>query len=239
MKISGGKPADYGQELVKRRFRLTSKRIKLEGKKMLDFGCGNGAQTVEFANSKCTIDAVDINKKAVKILKDFASTHNLNNINAMNYNGKKLPINSNSIDVVISFEVLEHVENEVESLSEIYRVLKPKGELVISVPNKWWIFDTHGAYLPVLQWNRVPFFSWLPRFIHSKIAKARIYTKHQIIKLLEENRFNIINSTYITAPMDVIKNYLIKKYFRKLIFRGDETKCAFKSAAILVHAQKN
>ena len=45
--IARGKPADYGQEIVKRRFRLTAQRLELGNKTVLDFGCGNGALALE------------------------------------------------------------------------------------------------------------------------------------------------------------------------------------------------
>lgn len=238
MNTSRGKPAKYGQEIVKRRFRITSNRINLNGKKILDFGCGDGAQTIEIAKSNVTIIAVDIDYDDIQAFKEHISLNKINNITAIKYDGKTLPIKSNSIDLVVSYEVLEHVHNESDSLQELYRVLKQGGEILVSVPNKWWLFETHGAYLPILQWNRAPFFSWLPHSIHSKFAKARIYKKKEIVKLLIANGFLIKNCTYITAPMDVIKNKIIKKLLRKLIFRDDETRCAFLSTAILVHGQK-
>jgi len=238
MKISGGKPADYGQEIVKRRFRLTRDSVKLEGKKILDFGSGNGAQTVEFANSDCTIFALDINGDSLEVLKNIAVKEKYKDIHVIDYDADIIPLKTNSIDLVISYEVLEHVRNENESLSELYRVLKPGGEMVFSVPNKWWIFETHGAYLPILPWNRIPFFSWLPKFIYSKYAKARTYTKHSIKRIFERNGFSVINSIYITAPMDVVKNKLIKKILKETIFYGDKTICPFKSTAILIHVKK-
>lgn len=238
MKIARGKPVKYGQEIVKRRFRITSNRINLNGKKILDFGCGNGVQTIEIAKTSATIIAVDIDYNDIQTFKEHISLNNINNITAIKYDGKILPIKSNSIDLVLSYEVLEHVHSESDSLQELYRVLKQGGEILISVPNKWWLFETHGAYLPILPWNRVPFFSWLPHSIHSKFAKARIYKKKEIVKLLLANGFLIKNCAYITAPLDVIKNKNLKKILRKLMFRGDETRCAFLSTAILVHGQK-
>lgn len=53
------------------------------------------------------------------------------------YDGKVFPFEDNSFDSVISNEVLEHVFNPSEHLSEIYRVLKPGGNLLITVPFLW------------------------------------------------------------------------------------------------------
>src|SRR5258707_13008782 len=53
--IARGKPADYGQEIVKRRFRLTVAWLDFAGKRVLDFGCGNRAQTSEFLSTGSTL----------------------------------------------------------------------------------------------------------------------------------------------------------------------------------------
>ena len=47
----------------------------------------------------------------------------------------ELPFPSDSIDLVICSEVLEHLDNYSEALSEIYRVLKPHGKFLASVPS--------------------------------------------------------------------------------------------------------
>jgi len=236
--VAKGKPADYGQLIVKRRFRLTKAALPLQDKKILDFGCGNGAQTIEFVDEKCNITAIDINPHALAVFDAYIKNHEISNITTRKYDGSKLPFPDAHFDAVISYEVLEHVQDEHESLAEIYRVLKPKGEIVLSVPNKGWIFETHGARLPVLPWNRVPFFSWLPHAIHGRFAKARIYRKKDIRQVLERNKFSVRDTHYITAPMDVIKSPRIQRFLRRHIFKNDSTRSSILATALLVHARK-
>jgi hypothetical protein len=107
-----------------------------------------------------------------------------------------------------------------------------------SVPNKWWIFETHGARLPLLPWNRVPFFSWLPRPLHGRWANARIYTKRRIKKLLETHGFEVLSMQYVTAPMDVVKWKPLKNFLRKFVFNSDTTRVPFKAVSIFISARK-
>lgn len=236
--VGRGKPADYGQEIVKRRYRLTVARLDFNNKRVLDFGCGNGAQTIEFLDAGCKIIAVDIDRHDLSTLIEKLQMHADSSIVPVQYDGHSLPIPSESIDIVMSFEVMEHVTDECQALREIYRVLKPGGEMILSVPNKAWIFETHGANLPLLPWNRVPFFSWMPRAIHARFAKARIYRKQDIVKLLSSHSFTVTESSYVTAPMDVVKLTWLKTFLRTTIFSGDTTVIPFFSTSILVHCKK-
>ena len=140
-------------------------------------------------------------------------------------------------DRIISFEVIEHLSDE-SGIKYYIDSLKDDGVLAISVPNKWWIFETHGAKLPLLPWNRVPFFSWLPRPIHEKYANARIYTKKRIRTVLENHGFTIIDCQYIMAPMDVLSEGKLKNWIIKHIFNLDTTKISFKATSIFVVAKK-
>jgi hypothetical protein len=106
--------------------------------------------------------------------------------------------------------------------------------LAISVPNRWWVFETHGAALPLLKWNRVPFFSWLPKPLHDRWARARIYSRREIVRKLGAAGFRVEFSLYITAPMDVVKNPAVQGMLRRVIFRGDRTALPILSTAVLV-----
>lgn len=233
---SHGKPAEYGAEIIRRRFRLTAERVELKGKIVLDFGSGTGAQTLAFADSGCSIVAVDVHIEHLKTLTDHAV--GTEDLLAILYDGRHLPIATGTIDGVVSYDVLEHVADESQALREVHRVLKPGGFFVVSVPNKAWIFETHGAKLPLLPWNRVPFFSWLPRSIHSRFANARIYRKRDIVSLLAANSFEIMEALYITAPLDVLRHEGVKKVLQSTIFRGETTPWTLLSTTILVHARK-
>jgi 2-polyprenyl-3-methyl-5-hydroxy-6-metoxy-1,4-benzoquinol methylase len=236
--LARGKPAEYGQEIVKRRFRLTASMVELGGKRVLDFGCGNGAQTLEFLRSGCRITAVDIDFNDLGLLSGYLKSLRVDSVLPIQYDGSHLPIRSGSIDVVVSYEVLEHVRSESQTLHELHRVLRSDGMMVVSVPNKRWVFETHGANLPLLPWNRVPFFSWLPTPIHRRLAKARIYRKTDITRLLSSHGFEVLQARYITAPMDVVKNRRLKTLLRSTIFNGDSTALPFLSTSILVSCRK-
>ena len=144
---------------------------------------------------------------------------------------------SGSMDAVVSFEVLEHVPDEMAALNEIHRVLRPGGRLALTVPNRWWIFETHGTSLPVLPWNRVPFFSWLPRRLHDRWARARIYRRRQIIRLLRYRRLPGAPKRLHHGPPGRPEWKPLRNFLRSTFFRGDTTIFPWQATAVLVIAK--
>ena len=236
--VERGRPAAYGDEIVRRRYRIAAGRLPLEGKLILDFGCGNGAQTLEFLDAVRGVIGVDVDDADLQTFAAYLRSNGIAKALPVRYDGDGLPLADHTVDAALSFEVLEHVRNESRALSEIHRVLKPGGSLILSVPNKWWIFETHGARLPLLPWNRIPFVSWLPAPLHRRIARARIYRRRQIIRLLQKAHFDVQGTTFVTAPLDVITLEPVKRLLRRVLFRNDETSNPFLATAIMVVATK-
>lgn len=232
-----GKPADDSDRIISRRIRILQQQPGFFEKKadLLEAGCGNGSTMCRIAphfNSCVGADIFDYTEEFNFLKQKFNA-----------YNCSFLCIDleeeviSRQFDRFISFEVIEHLRNE-NSVRRYYDLLAPGGVGAISVPNKWWIFETHGARLPFLPWNRVPFFSWLPKQIHERFANARIYTKKRIRELLIRHGFEILDCRYITAPMDVLKDSRIKRLFIRYIFHSDTTTNPFLSTAIFVLVKK-
>jgi ubiquinone/menaquinone biosynthesis C-methylase UbiE len=239
--ILPGEPIPRGSLFHERRYRVaqTCTDNMKTGRLLLDIGCGNASQTEYFADHVNLAVGVDLQVARLPGFRDELEDKYTSKIAFIGGSGDFLPIQKEVFDYVTCFEVLEHVRDETATLSEIYRVLKPGGELIMSVPHRWWIFETHGADLPVLPWNRVPFFSWLPKPIHDRWARARIYTEREIKIITEKAGFAAINTELLTAPMDVVKNVRIQNLLRKLIFRGDTTRVPLLASTIFVHARKN
>jgi 2-polyprenyl-3-methyl-5-hydroxy-6-metoxy-1,4-benzoquinol methylase len=212
--------------------------MQFEDKVVLDFGCGNGAQTLSFAQHQCRIIAADISQSNLQALAEEVKRESLTTVLPILYDGLHLPLARESIDLLLSFEVLEHVQSESATLDEFSRVMRPGAEAILSVPNKAWIFETHGAHLPLLPWHRVPFVSWLPSSIHRRIARARIYRKRDIRELLSAHGFEILATSHITAPMDAVRSPWVQRFLRKSIFRNDLTSIPFLATSILVHFRK-
>ena len=238
--LETGKPADAGDLILERRHRLVREFLPSPGSHLVDFGCGNGAQT-EWFSRDFRITGLDVSEDQIReFVVRMEGTNRTDGMDARGiaYDGHVVPLESESADCAISFEVLEHVEDEAQSLGELFRILRPGGVLAISVPNRWWVFETHGASLPLLPWNRVPFFSWLPKGIHDRWARARIYRRREIQGLLERQGFEIEHSAYVTAPMDVVKSVWLRDGLRATVFRGDTTRVPVFSTAVLMIARK-
>ena len=98
---------------------------------VLEIGSGEGYGIMELAPLANKYIAVD--KFLPKISDDFKSKHNIDFIQSLVPPLKK--VDSNTIDVVITFQVIEHIKNDGDFLSEINRVLKPGGKLIMTTPN--------------------------------------------------------------------------------------------------------
>jgi len=234
-----GRPADFTDRIITRRVRLTEAIPGFVGRNLdlLEIGCGNGATMFLLADKMRRCDGIEITNEHQA---EFEAYRTQKGINNCSYNILDVVESrpTRTYDRIVSFEVIEHLADEKAGLRYYREALKDDGILAISVPNKWWIFETHGAKLPLLPWNRVPFFSWLPRPIHERFANARIYTKGRIRRLLETNGFRVESMEYITAPMDVLPAGKLKDWVIKNIFRADTTAVPFKSTSIFVVARK-
>jgi len=238
--ILPGEPIPRGSLFHKRRYRVALAYINnLKNRELLlDIGCGNASQTEYFAKNFRLTMGIDLQFQRLPEFNNDLIKAGITNIKMMGANSEGLPFNREVFDCVTCFEVLEHVVEQRQTLAEIWRVLKPNGVVILSVPHRWWLFETHGADLPILPWNRIPFFSWLPKTIHDKWARARNYTLKEIGKIVQEAGFTQINIKLLTAPMDVVNSEKLQKLLRKAIFRNDVTSIPFLASNIFVCAKK-
>lgn len=235
-----GRPADVTDKIITRRIEIVEQYPGFNGKGYthLDIGCGNGATMFIMSGKMKSCLGVDIVDDYEQEINTYLQKNKIGNCSFKCVDIEKdiSPIGQ-QFDRITSFEVIEHLQYE-NSVAIYRQLLNDDGLMAISVPNKWWIFETHGAKLPLLPWNRVPFFSWLPRVLHERWANARIYTKNRITRLLENNGFEVLQTNYVTAPMDVLKEGKLKRWLVKNFFNNNITKIPFKSTAILVIARK-
>jgi ubiquinone/menaquinone biosynthesis C-methylase UbiE len=104
------------------------------GFQVLDFGCGPGGYILPLAGlvgAEGKIYALDMNPAAILAVKSLALKHKLANVETILSDGATgLP--DGSVDVVLLYDVLHHLENQDAILKELYRVLKPEGILSVS-----------------------------------------------------------------------------------------------------------
>jgi len=94
---------------------------------ILDVGCGTGANLKMLAAYGKT-EGVDISEQAV----EFCRQRGLDSV--MLGAAEQLPYANESFDLVISLDVIEHLDDDVAGLQEMRRVLRPDGRLLLFVP---------------------------------------------------------------------------------------------------------
>ncbi|HMS32097.1 MAG TPA: class I SAM-dependent methyltransferase [Candidatus Saccharibacteria bacterium] len=104
----------------------------IKDKVVLDIACGSGYGTYMLAKEAKKIYGVDVSPEAVRYAKD---NYDHKNITYTSGSGTNIPLDSASVDVVTTFETIEHIDDYEQFVREIKRVLKPDGLLIISTPN--------------------------------------------------------------------------------------------------------
>ena len=99
-----------------------------------DMACGTGYGTKLLAQRAQKVHGVDCNIQAIQYAME---KHNAPNIQYTHAFVNWMPLNNEAMDVIVSFETIEHVENDVLVIKEFHRLLKPEGVLIISTPNNW------------------------------------------------------------------------------------------------------
>lgn len=166
--------------------------------KILDIGCGTGGNLKLLSEHYENISGVDNSEEAIKYCKEKG----LNNVFS-----DKLPeltqIEDDSIDLIILFDVLEHVEDDEKALFELKDKLKKEGYVFLTVPAYNFLWSNHDE-----------------EFHHK-----RRYTKKQLEKMLESAGFKTIKTTYIYFLLfPLVLFFRIIKQFSKSYAKVDDFK---------------
>jgi SAM-dependent methyltransferase len=154
------------------------RHVRLEGRRILDVGCGIGTYVRRFRELSDEVYGVDVDEEKVAL----ASARLPNIYQAP---AERLPFEDESFDVILLHEVIEHVDNDRQTIREAVRCLRPGGEVIIFAPNRMYPFETHGFYLGKRFIFRLcPLVNYLPDPLRNVFCHhVRIYTRRGIKKL--------------------------------------------------------
>ena len=174
----------------------------LGGGRILDWGCGYGHLSYLLKHRSFNVESYDTNKEEElnQIRKRFG-------INCLYGNEEsEIPYSDGKFDAVVSCGVLEHVNDEGASLSEIYRVLKENGYFfVYMLPNIY----SYTEFIAQIK----------GRGVHLKK-----YNKKQIKKSLVANGFEVLKISYSNAiPKNLtgisgLLPYIYNRFYKQVVF---------------------
>jgi ubiquinone/menaquinone biosynthesis C-methylase UbiE len=112
----------------------------IKDKKVLDIACGTGYGLAFLKSTAKSVTGVDVDAVAAKQALSECDAK----ARVLLGDGTNLPFVDESFDVVTSFETLEHLHERALFLSELKRVLKPNGLLILSTPNAYYTKPING-----------------------------------------------------------------------------------------------
>jgi SAM-dependent methyltransferase len=132
---------DYCRAALEHRYRLYAFSDELvdfpqwAGKRVLEIGCGQGADLSRFVLAGACAYGCDLTPKHCRISRDFVAALGGKTATAQ-ADARRLPYASESFDLVYSFGVLLLVDDLEAAVSEIRRVLKPGGRVIVMFYNR-------------------------------------------------------------------------------------------------------
>ena len=166
---------------------------------ILENGCGVGMYVEHLSSFGGTVIGLEYDfERAAE-----ARTRSPHILNAA---GEFIPLPSSTFDLILSHEVLEHVQDDCAAVCEMVRVLQPRGRIVLFVPNRGYPFETHGMYWKGKYYfgNKL-FINYLPRALRNKLAPhVRVYSKTDLQKIFQDLPVKFIERRIIFGAYDNI-----------------------------------
>lgn len=203
-----------GMAMAEARYSFVSTFVK--NKIVLDLGCGIGSGSYLISHDAQILIGIDLSKDVLAHGRQKFREKNLHFICA---DATYLPLQSCNFEVVLSFEIIEHLKDSTKFLLECKRVLKNKNFFIISTPNK---LVTSPYWKRPL--NPVHVKEFTPRQIHNLLSKFFVvnYFRGQLVK----PKYTLYKS-YIYAlagqTLNALNLRVVKKIYRLIAFKSLKT----------------
>ena len=210
-----GEPSYVWRDGQKRRLSMIEKFAgdRMQGK-VLENGCGVGMYVEKMTALGANVTGLEF---------DFDRAHDarVNSEKIINAAGEFLPLPSSTFDLILSHEVIEHVQNDRSAIAEMVRVLKIGGRAVIFCPNRGYPVETHGIFWKGKYYfgNKL-FVNYLPRVWRDKLAPhVRVYSRRDLQKLFEGLPVKFIERTIIFGAYDniIARTGIFGKFIRAVL----------------------
>lgn len=190
---------------------------------LLEVGCGEGRGIQLLKDKVSSYHAIDKIANVIAKLKDKFPEVNFIHSNIPPFEG----VDDNSFDVVISFQVIEHIKKDTDFLKEIYRVLKPGGKALITTPNVKKTLTRNPWHIREYTANQL---RTLAEGVFDQVEMKGVAGNEKVMKYYEENkkavrritRFDILKLQYrLPAAVLRVPYDILNRLNRKKLQKGD------------------
>lgn len=209
--------------------------------RVLNIGCGEGAQTVVYAGRYWEMMGIDINQGRLEKSREAMHLYNVEGYTAITANVENMPFRSGVFDKAIAVDIIEHVKSPHQLCREAHRMLNENGELLITFPSMHdkftnlvtalvhiirkqkrnkakpgdWNPDAHNQRYPVSEWVRIVEESGF------ELIKARASTLFPPLHLYGIPRFWYVNNFIHRIDSWFCRQPVLRNYGQSLV-------CVFK-----------
>lgn len=206
---------NVGDMALKRRASKILKGLELTKEdKIIDVGCGDGFFLYLLGNLSSEVDLTGFDFDKI-VLDNARKNLDIKEIKLLKGTAVGMPFSGKTFDKAIMTEVLEHIDNDKKALSEVYRILKPKGILLLTVPNynfpflwdpiNWVLQNIFGTHI-----KGIGFFAGI------WARHKRLYKKENLQKLIKNTGFKIEKIEELTTCCLPFNHYLVNIVARLL-----------------------
>lgn len=207
--------SNVGDMSLKRRARKIIRGLNpKDGDEVIDLGCGDGFYLHLLGSLPLKLKLLGFEYDNI-VLKNAKKNLKNKKVKFLWGDIQRMPFNDNSLKKVILTEVLEHIPDDRKALTEIYRVLKPNGIILITVPNwrfpflwdpiNWVLQNIFGIHI-----GGTGFFAGI------WARHLRLYKRDDLVRLIKKTGFKIEEEDELTTRALPFNHYLVNLVARVL-----------------------